>query len=262
MSVQPVDSWEAAEQYERYMGRWSRLAGAAFLDWLACPPDGRWLEVGCGTGALTATILARARPAALVAADLSTRFLGRARRAVPEALFAGSAAGRLPVRTDDFDVAVSGLALNFFPDQEAALRELRRAVRPGGVVAAYVWDYAGGMEMLRHFWDAVVALDPAAGALDEGLRFPQQDGDLAALFRAAGLRDVATATLDVPAVYRDFDDYWLPFLDGPGPAPGYVKTLPPPQRAALTERLRATLPTRPDGSIGLRARAWAVRGAS
>src|SRR5690606_4485306 len=116
--------------------------------------------------------------------------------------------------------------------------ELRRAVRPGGVVAAYVWDYAGGMEMLRLFWDAVVALDPAAGALDEGLR------------------DVATTTLDVPAVYRDFDDYWLPFLDGPGPAPGYVKTLPPPQRAALAERLRATLPTGPGGSIGLRARAW------
>lgn len=256
----PVDAWEAAEQYEQYMGRWSRQAGRAFLRWLALPAGGRWLELGCGTGALTSTILAAASPRSLLALDASHTFLGHARQAVDSAAYVAATAEALPLAGGLFDAALSGLALNFFPEPEAALRELRRVVRRGGTIAGYVWDYAGGMGMLRAFWDAAVELDPAARELDEGRRFPHQDHTLAALFAAVGLQAVATTALEVPLPYRDFDDYWLPFLDGPGPAPGYVKMLAPEQQAALAARLRETLPVAADGSITLTARAWAVRG--
>jgi SAM-dependent methyltransferase len=256
----PVDSWDEAEQYEQYMGRWSRLAAAAFLRWLGLPAGEQWLEVGCGTGALTATIVAEAAAASLLAMDSSRRFLSRARQAVPGARFAAATVERLPLADQQVDAILSGLALNFFPDQQAALRELRRVVRPGGTIAAYMWDYAQGMGMLRTFWDAATALDPAARELDEGRRFPQQDGALATLFAVSGLRAVATAALEVEQHYSDFDDYWQPFLDGPGPAPGYVNRLAPARQAALAEALRAALPRAADGSITLTARAWGVRG--
>jgi hypothetical protein len=132
--------------------------------------------------------------------------------------------------------------------------------RPGAVVAAYVWDYAGGMELMRRFWDAAAALDPAAAELDEGRRFPLcREEPLASLFGGAGLREVAVRAIDVPTRFRDFDDYWNPFLGGQGPAPGYAMALGEDERAALRERIRAGLPAGPDGSIGLVARAWAVR---
>jgi hypothetical protein len=128
-------------------------------------------------------------------------------------------------------------------------------------VALYVWDYADRMEMMRRFWDAAVALDPSAGALDEGRRFTVcRPEPLRALFEGAGLAQLETRAIDVPTVFRDFDDYWTPFLGGQAPAPGYCKSLGEEARGALRERLRASLPARPDGSIHLVARAWAVRG--
>jgi hypothetical protein len=130
-------------------------------------------------------------------------------------------------------------------------------------VALYVWDYAGEMQLMRHFWDAAVALDPTAADKDEGRRFPICEPEaLARLFDAAGLRAVATRAIDVPTVFSTFDDYWTPFLSGQGPAPGYAMSLTEERRAALRERIRATLPIAADGSIPLRARAWAVRGTS
>ncbi|MGH2558512.1 MAG: methyltransferase domain-containing protein, partial [Thermomicrobiales bacterium] len=167
----------------------------------------------------------------------------------------------LPVAHGAFDAALSGLVLNFVPAKEKAVSEMRRAVRPGGTVAAYVWDYAGEMQLMRHFWDAAVALDQAARDLDEGRRFPMcKPEPLAELFDAAGLQSVETRTIDVPTVFRDFDDYWSPFRGGQGPAPGYAMSLSEERRAALRERIRAGLPSNPDGSIHLIARAWVVRG--
>jgi SAM-dependent methyltransferase len=153
------------------------------------------------------------------------------------------------------------LVLNFIPDPARALAEMRRVVKPGGTVAAYVWDYAGDMQLMRYFWDAAAALDPGALELDVGRRFPVcRPEPLGALFRGAGLAGVDTRPIDVPTRFRDFDDYWTPFLGGQAPAPGYCMSLSEAGRAALRELLRAKLPRAPDGSIPLIARAWAVRG--
>lgn len=257
------DKWSAGDAYEPYVGRWSRLVAPEFLDWLAVPAGRRWLDVGCGTGALSETILDRAAPQQVVGLDPSEAFLDFARSRLRDprvALRIGDAAA-LPVADGTFDAAVAGLALNFVPDPGTALAEMRRAVRPGRAVAVYVWDYAGEMQLMRRFWDAATALDPTARDLDEGRRFAIcRTETLLALFGEAGLTALDSCAIDVPTVFRDFEDYWSPFLGGQGPAPGYCVALSEPKRLALRERLRADLPTAPDGTISLKARALAVRG--
>jgi SAM-dependent methyltransferase len=207
-------------------------------------------------------VLTVAAPASVIGIDPAEAYVAHARAAVvdPRATFEVGDAQALPVADGAFDVAVTGLVLNFVPDVARAVAEIRRAVRPGGTVGAYVWDYgAGGIMLLRTFWDVAVSLDPAAAALDEGLRFPLcHEGALAAAF--AGLGDLEARAITVPTVFRDFDDYWTPFLGGQGPAPSYVAGLTDDRRTALRDALRDRLPTEADGSIPLTARAWAVRG--
>jgi len=258
-----ADVWASGAAYEPYVGRWSRLAARELLAWLALPAGRRWLDVGCGSGALVQTILETAMPAAVVGIDPSAGFVAYARDRVADerARFAVGDARALPYARASFDAAVAGLVLNFVPEPARAVAEMARVARSGGVVAAYVWDYAGEMQLMRHFWDAAAALDPAARALDEGRRFPLcRPEPLAALFRGAGLEAVEVRAIDVPTHFRDFDDYWAPFLGGQGPAPGYCMALDEGRRAHLRERLRAALPVDPDGVIRLMARAWAVRG--
>lgn len=253
------DVWAAGEPYERYVGRWSRLVAVDFLAWLGQPPGLRWLDVGCGTGALTATVAARAEPAGLTGVDPSEGFLAGAR--VPGADFVVGDAQDLPFPDDRFDVVISGLALNFVADPARAAAEFARVTMPGGTAAAYVWDYAEGMEMMRYFWDAAAAVEPTGAGLDEGSRFPIcRPGPLRALWTDAGLRDAEVHAIEVPTVFRDVDDYWQPFLGGQGAAPGYLASLPPDRRAALRDDLLARLPVEPDGSVRLTARAFAVRG--
>lgn len=262
MTPSAADPWAAGQPYEHFMGRWSRPLASAFLDWLALPPNLHWLDLGCGTGALSETILTLAAPGALLGVDPSAGFIAYARRQITDlrATFHVGDALNLPPLMRPLDAAVSGLALNFIPDPLAALQALTRALRPDGTLAIYVWDYAGRMEMLRYFWDSAVALDRAAQTLDEGIRFPLcQPEALAGLFMRAGLRDIEVRGLEVPTVFVSFDDFWSPFLGGQGPAPGYVAQLPPPARAALAAHLRAALPIDADGVIHLVARAWAVR---
>jgi SAM-dependent methyltransferase len=255
--------WDSGQAYEQYVGRWSRRVAEAFLDWLEVPEGRSWLDVGCGTGALSATILQRMRPGRVLGLDSSADFLAHARKQVQDrrAAFHLGEAQALPFAGGWFDAAVSGLVLNFVAQPERMVAEMRRVVRPGGTVALYVWDYAGEMQLMRRFWDAAAALDPAARSLDEGVRFPIcAPAPLAELFGKAGLAAVATRAIDVPTSFRDFEDFWSPFLGGQGPAPGYCLSLANERRAQLRDHLRATLPTQPDGGIELIARAWAVRG--
>ncbi len=257
-----VDNWDHANPYEQYVGRWSRQVAPRFLAWLAMPTGQRWLDLGCGTGALCAAIVAQCAPAAVTGVEPSAGFLASARAHLPDhvALHQGSATA-IPLSNAAIDVVVSGLMLNFVPDQQAALTEMMRVTTTGGTVAAYVWDYGGTMELMSYFWDAAVALDPAAALLHEATRFPGcQPEALTALFQAADLHEVDCGAIDIATSFANFDDYWQPFLGGQGPAPTYAMTLDPAACAQLREQIRASLPIGADGSLVLMARAWAVRG--
>lgn len=257
------DTWESGAAYEAYVGRWSRLVAREFLAWLGVPSGQRWLDIGCGSGALSQTILSVAEPDAVTGVDSSERFIAYARAATLDARanFLIGDAQALPVESEAYDTVVSGLVLNFTPDPARAVAEMARATRPGGTVAVYVWDYAGQMQFMRYFWDAAGALDPQARALDEGPRFPVCHPEaLERLFVAASLRDVGARAITIPTVFRDFDDYWSSFLGGQGSAPSYAMSLDEERRLALRERIRTTLPVAPGGFISLMARAWAVRG--
>jgi SAM-dependent methyltransferase len=257
------DVWAAGALYEPYVGRWSRLVAPGFLERLAVPAGRDWLDIGCGTGALTQTILDHASPTSVTGVDPSPGFIEYAKAHVTggRASFEVGDAQSLPIDTASVDAAVAGLVLNFVPQPPRAVGEMARVVRPGGVVAGYVWDYAGKMQLMRYFWDAAVALDPAAYGLDEGRRFPIcQPKPLAELFAQAGLQEVEVCPIDVPTDFRDFDDYWSPFLGGQGPAPSYAMSLDEARRGALRDRIRSTLRIGEDGAIHLIARAWAVCG--
>jgi SAM-dependent methyltransferase len=257
------DSWASGKAYEPYVGRWSRLVAHEFLKWLAVPAGSRWLDVGCGTGALSQTILQMAVPHKVKGIDRSEGYLALAREQIQDdrTEFEIGDAQALPVEAGDYDAVVSGLMLNFVPQPDRAVAEMARASRSGSTVAVYVWDYAGKMQLMRHFWNAVTALDPAAAELDEGRRFPLcQPRPLKELFQQAGLREVDVRPIDIATDFQDFGDYWSPFLGGQGPAPSYAMSLNEEDRVRLRERIRAGLPFALDGSIPLVARAWAVRG--
>ncbi len=259
--VQSSDTWERGNPYEEYVGRWSRRVAPRFLSWLGIAPGRRWLDVGCGTGALSAAIFDQCAPASVAGVEPSEGFLEKAREQLAgrAQLHVGSAT-EIPLEAASVDVTVSGLVLNFVPDQRAGLAEMARVTVPGGTIAAYVWDYAGKMEMMRAFWDAAVDLNPDAAKLDEGARFPLCHPDaLAGLFTGAGLRATEVTAIDVPTHFANFEDYWRPFLGGQGPAPAYAMALDEAARARLRERIRERLPVQADGSIALVARAWAVR---
>ena len=258
-----TDSWRAGSTYDDFMGRWSRLLAPQFVSWLPARLDAHWLDVGCGTGALGEAICSGARPASVIACDPSETFIDFARQqhADPRLSFVLAGVGDLPTRAGGFDCVTSALALNFFPDPEAAIEEMRRITTSGGLVSACVWDYAGRMEFLRYFWDSAAAIDSNACELDEGRRFPICRPDaLEALFRDGGLHRVACQSIEITTRFSDFADFWTPLLGGTGPAPSFVASLGTRQRDALAKSLERSLPREPDGGICLTARAWAVRG--
>jgi SAM-dependent methyltransferase len=257
------DSWQAGKSYDAYMGRWSRKIALLFVDWLDAPAGLEWLDVGCGTGALTAAVITRCRPRSILSIDPSEGFLARARENSPDGIaeFRLGDAQSLPVKTASSDFVVSGLMLNFVPDKVAALAEMKRAARNGGTIALYVWDYpGGGVEFMRAFWNAAAELDPDARDLTETTRFPYCAPEgLAELAKGAGLGPAEWKAIEAPTLFKNFDDYWLPFTLGQGPAPGYCTNLDPSSRQRLKERLKGSLPYQADGSIAFKTRAWAIR---
>jgi SAM-dependent methyltransferase len=266
MPIEP-GLWGAGESYERYMGRWSRQVAPRFIDWLGHEPSGSWggacLDIGCGTGILTAALLEEGAPRRVVGIDSAPDFLelAQARLSDARATFRSGDALALAEPDDAFDLAVSGLVLNFLPDKAAALAEMVRVVRPGGTVGLYVWDYAGHMQIMRHFFDVATVLDPRALDFDDGVKAPVcRPGPLRELFTGAGLESVEVRAIDITAAFESFDDYWAPFLGGTGSAPKYCMSLTEKAREDLRERLRARLPTGPDGEILLALRAWAAKG--
>lgn len=260
------DGWQAGESYDAYMGRWSRRIAPLFLDRLDAAEGLEWLDVGCGSGALSEAILGQCGPRSVTGVDPSAGFIARAREIVgdPRATFLLGDAQELPFSSAGFDYVVSGLMLNFVPDRLRALEEMKRVARPGGRVCFYLWDYpGGGVGFMRAFWTAATALDPDAADLTEDRRFPFcEPSALTELAKAAGLVSITCEAIEAATVFRDFDDYWRPFTLGAGPAPGYCASLAPEKRERLRELLQERLPIREDGSISLKVRAWAVTSAS
>lgn len=256
-------TWGSGDAYELYVGRWSRPVAWEFLKWLNVEPGLRWGDVGCGTGVLAECILLGWGPTSIIAIDRAEGFIRAARERVEDrrVQFDLGDALALAWPANSCDATVSGLVLNFVPNPTAMATEMVRVTRPGGTVGVYVWDYGGGMQMLRHFWDATVQINPHDSKLDQAERFPIcRPEPLETLFREVGLNSISVRAIDVATVFRDFDDYWTPFLGKQGAAPTYLAGLDAVARDRIRDTLKARLAAAADGSIALTARAWAVQG--
>jgi ubiquinone/menaquinone biosynthesis C-methylase UbiE len=254
-------SWNAAQEYERFMGKWSRVAGRIFLDWLALPKGLKWLDVGCGTGAFTGTIQENCAAAEIVAIDPATSHVAHGQSQVKRSgvRFEVADARSMPFENGRFDVAVSALVLNFIPDRDKAVAEMRRVVRPGGMAAAYVWDFAGRSGTISHLNAGLREFQgvDTSGALNA--ESTSQD-KLKELFVSTGLIDVATLPIEITVKYKDFDDYWESNTGFTSPAGNTVKAMPEDKREELKKIVKSKLPVDRDGVISYMARVNAVRG--
>jgi ubiquinone/menaquinone biosynthesis C-methylase UbiE len=258
-----VKMFTTSEGYERFMGRWSRLLAPAYISFAGIRDGERILDVGTGTGSVASTLAAAVPSSEIVGIDPSEAFIAYARtRSESDRLrFEVGDAQSLQHEDASFDQTMSLLVMNFVPDHQKAIGEMRRVTRPGGAVSACVWDYNAGMEMLRFFWDEVVALDPAMEPKDERHMKLSREGQLGALWRKAGLTEVQERGLTIEQTYASFADYWTPFLKGAGPSGAYVVSITDERRRQLEARLqKRLLGDRPDRAFTLKARAWCVRG--
>lgn len=249
-----------ADAYDRYVGRYSAALARELIAFAAVRAGHRALDVGCGPGALTKQLAHILGTDHVAAADPSQNFVAACRERNPGVRVKLAPAEALPFADDEFDHVLSQLVVNFLTDAPTGLAEMRRVARPGGVITGCTWDYAEGMTLIRTFFDAAIALDPAAVDRDEGrhMRYCRPE-ELRDLWAEAGLSDVEAQSLTVRAAYGDFDDLWSPLEYGVGPAGAYVVLLEPARRAALREELRRRLGVG-DAPFELTARAWAATG--
>ena len=256
------NKWDSGEAYDSFMGRWSKLVAPEFLKWLDLPGHLSWLDIGCGTGVLSEAILDHCTPSEILSVDPTEAFLELAKERLPvgSRIMTGNASN-IPVTDEKFDVITSGLALNFFPDLQNALSEMKRVAKPKGIITAYVWEYPERMDFLRYFWDTVFQVDPESLKLKEGIHFPVCNAEsLSASFREAGLIDIATNIIVIDTDFICFDDYWTPFFGGQGPAAGYLVSLSNELQTEIKIQVRSKLPFEADGSIKMNAKALAIRG--
>lgn len=250
------------ESYEKFMGRWSRAAGRVFLDWLSLPKGLRWLDVGCGTGAFTEIIQQLSGAAEIVGIDPSAAQISYAqsRHADESARFQIADARSIPFEDGSFDVAVSGLVLNFIPDREKAISEMRRVVRRAGTVAAYVWDFAHDGSAAQHLNSAIKELgDPGYRRTELNAESTTEE-NLKSLFERGGLTGVETRAIEIAVRFRDFDDYWHSNTTFTSPTGNFIKSLTEEKRRRLIDLVRARLPIDELGAISYTARVNAVKG--
>jgi SAM-dependent methyltransferase len=249
--------------YERFMGRWSRLLAPGYLAFIGVKDGDRVLDVGTGTGAVASALAAAMPSSEVVGVDPSEAFIAAATKNAKSGRQRFEVGDAQALRHGDaaFDHAMALLVMNFIPDPRKAVGEMRRVTRPAGTVSACVWDYDAGMQMLRFFWDEVVALDPAMAPKDERNMKLSREGQLGELWREAGLLQVEEKPLAIQQAFSSFDDYWGPFTKGAGPGGAYVVSLTDARRAQLEARMRTRLlGDRPDGPFTLTAKAWCVKG--
>jgi SAM-dependent methyltransferase len=245
----------AADAYDRFMGRYSIPLAPRFAALAGVAPGNRVLDVGCGPGALTAELARQVGPAAVVAVDPSEPFVAAARERHPEVSVQRASAEQLPFPDQAFDAALAQLVVHFMADPVTGLREMARVTCSDGVVAACVWDHAGGRGPLGAYWDAARGLDP--DVVDESRLAGAREGHLGELFETAGLREIEETSLEVSVEHPTFEEWWEPFELGVGPAGVYAAGLDPNRRVELRERCRERLPAAP---FVVTARAWAARG--
>jgi SAM-dependent methyltransferase len=251
------------EAYHQLMGRWSQRLAPQFIQFAQVRDGESVLDVGTGTGSVALAVAASTQGGEIVGVDPASAYVeyAKGRSSDPKVRFQVADAQDLPFPPQSFDRCLSCLVLNFVPDAAKAVSEMRRVAKLGGALAACVWDYEDGMEMLRFFWDAAVALDPAAEARHERHMPYCRKGELRGLWHAAGLDRVVQTSLTITFEFASFEDFWQPFLTGQGPSGSYATALPSDQQARLRDRLREQLlGGSPDGAFTLKGRAWAVKG--
>ena len=253
----------ASAGYERFMGRWSRLLAPVYIDFAEVKNGDRVLDVGTGTGSVASAVQASMPGSEIVGVDPSESFIAYAQKSAGSTRSHFEVGDAQTLKFDDasFDNTLALLVMNFVADHGKAVAEMRRVTRPQGIVSACVWDYGGGMQMLRFFWDEAVALDPAIEPTDERHMKLSHQGELSHLWRQAGFNNVKEEPLTIEQAYSSFDDYWEPFTQGAGPGGAFVTSLSQERRERLEARLRKRLlGDRSDGPFKLKATAWCVRG--
>jgi ubiquinone/menaquinone biosynthesis C-methylase UbiE len=257
------NSWNNSELYNEFMGKWSSIVAKEFINWLIRENNfeqKKWLDVGCGTGALSFEILKKTKPLSVVGIDPSKEYLPKKTQFENSTFLVGSAENH-QFRNSEFDIIVSALALNFMTNKENSIRKILKILKPGGTFALYVWDYAEKMEFLRYFWNAVVQENPESVKFDEAQLFPICNRDkLKKLFIDCGIKEIFENDIVIETKFDNFDQYWNSFLGGQGPAGQYILSIEEKRRNDIKSYLKESIPISKDGSINLIARAFAIKG--